>query len=458
MTDPGSFRDPSGHVFYEKNKVFRSVNYSYKKHYDHLIASGLYDRLINENLLVKHSEVELTQKFEGQYKILEAEKVPFISYPYEWSFNQFKDAILLTLQIQLISVKYNMTLKDSTPFNIQFVDNKPIFIDTLSFELIEGDNYVWKPYKQFCEMFLGPICLMSYVDPNLNKLLINNINGVPLNLINKLLPLKSKFNISVFIHIVLHNILKEKGDGNSKPTKKQSIITKEKHLNFIKQLENFVSEIKLPSFGSEWGQYNEETISEKKDYVIDKKRTIKSFLENEQYNLVWDVGSNDGFFSRILAKKYSEYLISFDIDWRCVDSNYIKCQSLKIKNVFPIILDLSNPTPPVGWMNKERSSVYERFGSPDLISCFALIHHIINVGIPLENFMNFLCKTNKDVLIEYVPFSDPKCQIIFESRGKDFKYPTQNEFEIILKNQFNIVAKKKLNETNRALYFLRKKS
>jgi len=307
-------------------------------------------------------------------------------------------------------------------------------------------------------MFLGPICLMSYVDPNLNKLLINNINGVPLNLINKLLPLKSKFNISVFIHIVLHNILKEKGDGNSKPTKKQSIITKEKHLNFIKQLENFVSEIKLPSFGSEWGQYNEETISEKKDYVIDKKRTIKSFLENEQYNLVWDVGSNDGFFSRILAKKYSEYLISFDIDWRCVDSNYIKCQSLKIKNVFPIILDLSNPTPPVGWMNKERSSVYERFGSPDLISCFALIHHIINVGIPLENFMNFLCKTNKDVLIEYVPFSDPKCQIIFESRGKDFKYPTQNEFEIILKNQFNIVAKKKLNETNRALYFLRKKS
>ena len=169
------------------------------------------------------------------------------------------------------------------------------------------------------------------------------------------------------------------------------------------------------------------------------------------------MGSNDGFFSRILAKKYSEYLISFDIDWRCVDSNYIKCQSLKIKNVFPIILDLSNPTPPVGWMNKERSSVYERFGSPDLISCFALIHHIINVGIPLENFMSFLYKTNKDVLIEYVPYSDPKCQIIFQSRGDDFKYPSIDEFKSLIESKFDIIKSKKLNETERFLFLLRKK-
>ena len=456
MKDPGSFRDPSGYIFYKNNKVYRVVNESYKKDYDHLMSSGLYERLVSEGLLIRHSEISNDPKSNGEYKTLEVERIQFISYPYEWSFNQFKDSLLLTLRIQKICVDYQMMLKDSTPFNIQFIDNKPIFIDTLSFELVENENYVWKPYKQFCEMFLGPLCLMKYVDPNLNKLLINNINGVPLELINKLLPLKSKFNISVFIHFVLHNMVKQKGNVKTTKEEKSKVISKTKHLNIIKQLEGFVINTKVPSELSEWGDYNEETITEKKDYVIDKENSIKSFLKGEKYELTWDIGSNDGFFSRIIAEKYSSNLISFDIDWRCVDSNYLKCRDLNINNVFPLILDLSNPTPSIGWMNKERSSVYERFGSPDLITCIALIHHIINVGIPLESFIEFLYKSRKDILIEYVPYSDPKCQIIFQSRDESFKYPTEDEFVNILKKSFSILESKKLSNTERILYKVRK--
>jgi hypothetical protein len=455
MKDPGSFRDPSGYIYYKNNKVFRVVNESYKKDYDNLMSSGLYDKLVNENLLIEHSEISNNQKSKGEYKTLEVERIPFISYPYEWSFNQFKDSILLTLKMQRICVDFNMTLKDATPFNIQFIGNKPIFIGTLSFELVDNENYVWKPYKQFCEMFLGPLCLMKYVDPNLNKLLINYINGVPLDLINKLLPLKSKFNLSVFMHFVLHNIVKRKEIVKEEKSK---VISKTKHLNIIKQLESFVINTNLPNELSEWGDYNEETITEKKDYVIDKENSIRTFLKGENYNLTWDVGSNDGFYSRIIAEKFSDNLISFDIDWRCVDSNYMKCKQLNVNNVSPLILDLSNPTPSIGWMNKERSSIYERFGTPNLICCFAVIHHIINAGVPLEVFVEFLLKSIKDVIIEYVPISDPKCRIIFESRGEDFEYPTKIEFECLVKIKFNIIKQKKLNETDRVLYFLRKKT
>lgn len=456
MIDSGSFRDPSGYIFYENDRVYRVINKSYKKNYDHLINSGLYERLTTEDLLVKHTEVEKINDSKEYYKTLDVEKIPFISYPYEWSFSQFKDALLLTLKIQLICIEYNMTLKDSTPFNVQFIGNQPIFIDTLSFEIVENQNYVWKPYKQFCEMFLGPLCLMSYVDPNLNKLLVNHINGIPTDLTNKLLPLISKFNISVFIHIVLHGLLKEKKDSKDNIKNQKSIISKNKHLNIIRQIEGFVNGMKLPSYGSEWGEYNKETISEKNGYVIDKENTVKSFIDKKNYNLSWDIGSNDGFFSRIISEKYSKNVISFDIDWRCVDNNYSICKSSNIKNVFPIILDLSNPTPSIGWMNKERSSVYQRFGTPDLITCFAIIHHIINVGIPLENFVEFLDKTKKDILIEYVPISDPKCQIIFESRGEDFEYPTEKEFVKILEKKFKIVNSKTLLETNRVLYLITK--
>jgi hypothetical protein len=215
--------------------------------------------------------------------------------------------------------------------------------------------------------------------------------------------------------------------------------------------------MKSPDFKSEWGNYNEETISEKEEYFNDKQNTIKSFLENKNYNLTWDIGSNDGYFSRVIANDISKNVISFDIDWRCVDRNYLKSKEQGIKNVFPLILDLSNPTPSIGWLNQERSSVFKRFGNPDLITCFAVIHHIINTGIPLEIFIQFLSKSNKDILIEYVPLSDPKCQIIFESRGEDFIYPTQKEFEKIINTNFNIISQKKLDETNRILFLIRKK-
>ena len=155
MIDPGSFRDPSGYIIHKERKVFRIINYLYKDHYDHLMNSGLYDKLIEEGLLITHEEVENSNIKDKQYKTLEVKKIPFISYPYEWSFSQLKDALLLTLKIQKICIDYNMTLKDATPFNIQFLDNKPIFIDTLSFEVIKNENYTWKPYKQFCEMSLS---------------------------------------------------------------------------------------------------------------------------------------------------------------------------------------------------------------------------------------------------------------------------------------------------------------
>ena len=121
MRDGGSFRDPSGFIFYENENVFRSINFSYKKDFDHLVNSGLYDELVQKNLLIKHSEVKEEKNNTSQYKKLLVEKIPFISYPYEWSFNQFKDAILLTLKIQKISIQYGMTLKDATPYNIQSV-------------------------------------------------------------------------------------------------------------------------------------------------------------------------------------------------------------------------------------------------------------------------------------------------------------------------------------------------
>ena len=115
-----------------------------------------------------------------------------------------KDAAIATLSIQTISLKYGMILKDGSIYNIQFEENKPIFIDILSFEKIENGK-PWSAYGQFCRHFLAPLALLSYVDVNLQKIYTIYLDGFPLDFTMKLLPLKAKFNFGIFLHLYLHN-------------------------------------------------------------------------------------------------------------------------------------------------------------------------------------------------------------------------------------------------------------
>ena len=454
MRDPGSFRDPSGYIYYEKDKVFRVVNKIYEENYEHLINSGFHDFLVKENHIVSHTKIKREIVNANEYCVLNTEKIEPIIYPYEWSFSQYKDAALLTLKIQKKSIEYGMSLKDASPFNIQFKNNKPIFIDTLSFEKIKHD-FSWKAYKQFCEMFLSPLCLMAYKDPKLIKLLFGNINGISLETTNKLLSIKNKLNFSVFLHLTLPNFISKLNQKKTSGNEKKKI-TKKQHLNIIFQLENFISNLNIIEEKSEWGEYNIETVSEKKEYVIDKEDTINEFIRQLKVKLSWDIGSNDGYYSRLLASKSSKMVYSFDIDWKCVEKNYLINRKNKVENVLPVLLDLTNPTPAIGWLNKERKGIYDRIGSPNLICCLALMHHLINANIPLLNLMDLLKKTSEYVIIEYIPIIDPKCEIIFKTRDSAFEYPTKQEFEESLQQHFMILNQKTLNQTERELYLLRK--
>ena len=456
MKDSASFRDPAGFILKDHGKIFRVIRDNYKLNFDFLLDSGLYKKLLHDNLIIEHKEVVSKTYVDDQYKLLEVKNIKYITYPYEWSFSQYKDAALLTLNIQRHCVDFGMKLKDATPYNIQFINNKPIFIDSLSFEKVE-DNYAWEAYRQFCEMFLGPLYLMSKIDPKLSELLVTNINGLNLNFINKFLGFKDYFNLSALTHLIIPNIIAKKGEQKN-VTQKNVKISKTQHLNILNQLINFIENLKIKNFKTTWSDYNISTLEQRGSYYKDKKNTIFSFLNQKKYSLIWDIGANNGVFSREFFSKVSKDVISLDIDWSCVEENYLINKKNNTNNVFPLVLDLSNPSPSIGWNNEERPSIYKRIGSPDLISCLALIHHVIKENIPLEYFLNFLyeCSLNF-VLIEYVPLSDPKCQEIFKSTIHNLNYPTKEEFEKLLNKNFIINKMKILNETERVLYFVEKK-
>ena len=204
MRERSSFRDNRGFVFWADGQVYRQINPGAREAYDQMMTAGLYEQLTRDGLLIPHVEVDpASVGAEGAYKVIRPERVPFISYPYEWSFSQLKDAALATLALQKAAMVHGMVLRDASAYNIQWVDGRPVMIDTLSFDIYKRGE-AWVAYRQFCQHFLAPLALMSRVDVGLLQLLRVYIDGVPLPMATKLLPMKSKLNLGIATHVSLH--------------------------------------------------------------------------------------------------------------------------------------------------------------------------------------------------------------------------------------------------------------
>jgi len=240
------FRDPSGFIFTRDGQLYRQVNKQYQADYELLFGSGLYQELTERKLLIPHSEVNIKPADAARaYKVLQPERIPYISYAYEWSFSQLKDAALLTLDLQTRALKHGMWMKDANNSNIQFLNGRPILIDSLSFESYP-EGLPWTAYRQFCQHFLAPLALMAYVDVRLNQLLRNWLDGVDLSLASRLLPWTTRLNSGLLLHIHAHAGAQRRYAGAAQPQAGQGKhgLTKTALLGLIDHLRSTVQGLK----------------------------------------------------------------------------------------------------------------------------------------------------------------------------------------------------------------------
>lgn len=450
-----SFRDPSGFLFRdsENGKLYRQVNQFYKADYDLLLDTGLYKALTEKQYLITHREVDIDPpKPAIAYKILEPENLDFISYPYEWSFNQLKDAALLTLYIQRRALKFGMSLKDASAYNIQFFNGKPIFIDTLSFEKYE-EGKPWVAYRQFCQHFIAPLALMAKVDISLNQLLRTNIDGIPLYLASKLLPMSTRLKMNLVMHIHMHAFAQRRFADQVIQEKEKKVNLKKRSLEVL--IENLISTVKsLPwkPTGTEWGDYYSDT-NYSKSAFSEKREIIRDLILKVKPNTVWDLGANTGFFSQVAVETGAK-VVSFDLDPAAVDKNYQYCRSHEIQNLLPLLLDLSNPSPALGWAHNERMSFLER-GPADLVLALALIHHLaISNNVPLMKQAEFFRNCGRWLIIEFIPKEDSQIQRLLASREDIFTDFNQSEFETAFSSFFTILEKIKISDSKRMIYLM----
>jgi hypothetical protein len=450
-TLPSSFRDPSGFLFVEEGSLYRQVNEAYRESYDHLMNSGLYEHLADSGLLIRHEEADLElARTDQAYRVLEPEVVPFVSYPYEWCFSQLKDAALLTLEVQKKALDLGMTLKDASAFNVQYVKGKPILIDTLSFDKYEGGQ-PWAAYRQFCQHFLAPLALMSYRDVRLGQLTRTYIDGVPLDLASSLLPSRTRLSFPLLSHIHLHARSQSHFAERTVDIERRKM-NRLSFLGLIDNLESAVRKLEWQPESTLWSDYQEED-SYAADAFEHKKRLVGEFLDKQQPGIVWDLGANVGLFSR-LASDRGMLTISFDVDPGCVERNYLEAKRKGETEVLPLLLDLTNPSPAIGWQHEERMSLVER-GPADTVLCLALIHHLaISNNLPFAKVADFLASIGDSLIVEFVPKADQRVQRLLSTRQDIFTDYTQEAFETTFQQYFEIQSSAQLQGSARTMYLM----
>ena len=460
LQDPGSFRDPSGFIFRRDGIVLRQVNRSFAREWDDLGGSGLLDTLQAKGLLVPHETAPLDAALRPKlaHAVIRPEQLDFVSYPYEWSFGQLRDAALLTLEAQTVAAEAGFTLRDATAYNVQFQRGRPLLIDTLSFERAEP-GAAWLAYRQFCEHFLPPLALMARRDVRCGLMLREFVDGIPLDLVAKLLPGRTKLNPGLLSHVHLHARAQtryaDSAEAGAKAASRRTMSPLRQRA-LIDSLRRTVEGLRWEPSGTEWADYAENT-SYGEDAARRKDELVGEFLRATPGERVWDLGANTGRFSRIAAD-LGRRVVAWDVDPAATERHYRRLRTDGTTTILPLVLDLANPSPGLGWANAERRSLEDR-ADPDVVLALALVHHLaISRNVPLERLADFFAGLAPGLIVEFVPKDDPMGQKLLATREDVFPGYTLDGFRSAFGRRFEIAEEAPIGDSPRVLFRMQRSS
>jgi len=461
--EPGSYKDPSGAVFYYNDKIYRWVSSGVSQFYRNLVQSVFFQTLVNSNLIVPtwpvdlNGEGQVVKQYGDKVAFFEHERLGAISFPHEWPFAMLIDAALHILELQYQLLKNNLSLKDATPYNIQFRNTRPLFIDLCSIENI-SHNGVWIAYNQFCQTLLYPLLkfALKFSDPR--GIYLTRMNGLTLDESVQTLGFGPFFRYGMIIdYLIPAMIVKLKTHHIVDLTQKTLIIDKtlsnsaNLQLHTVRRLKKVIKKIRLKKLSHDWQKYRQKCSYADEDYAV-KKNFLENFLKANSVKKVIDIGCNLGEFSTLAARKGC-HVTALDSDHDCVNSLYL----LSKENDFPILplwMDITNPSPSIGWLNTERSDFLSRYkGHFDCVFALALIHHLmITNRIPLAEIARLFRKlTSRYLVIEYIGPADRMFRELLKYRNEDYSDFNMKYFEETLSTRFTILNKLELTDKQRQM-------
>jgi SAM-dependent methyltransferase len=455
--EPGSYRDRSGAVFYHKGEVFRGISAKALANWKRLAATRFFvDFTANGHIVPTEivSEPSWTNPGQAWAAVLRHDLIPFVSYPYEWTFGMLKDAALLHLDLMLAALKEDLILKDCSPYNVQWHGARPVFIDIPSFEVLEPGQ-PWVGYRQFCELFLYPLMLLAYKGVDFRPWLRGSIDGISATSLRPLLSLRDLTRAGVLMHVVAHNALQRRYSANERNVRgalTEAGFDKSLIVRNVLNLRRIISRMTPAGGKTEWSDYARAHSYGEADFEA-KRAFVRKAAGLHRWRRVWDLGCNTGTFSRIAAE-HADYVVAMDGDRMAVDHLYRSEKGRPDRgSILPLVVNLSDPSPGQGWRGSERKSLPDR-GKPDLTLCLALIHHVvIGANIPLADFIRWLASLGTALVIEFVGRDDEMVESLLRNKDDQYHEYEHEAFVALLSQHFNIRDSRPLKGGKRSIYF-----
>jgi hypothetical protein len=455
--EAGSFRDRNNRVFYFENRVLRGLSANALSIWQQLSQTAFFQNAMENQTIVQTKfinshDVPNEAQETGWSGFLEHDRIPFISYPYEWPFSMLKDAAILHLELLSAALQEGFCTKDGTAYNIQWAGAHPVFIDTTSLEPWESGE-PWLGYRQFCQLFLYPLMLQSYKQIPYHSFLRGSLEGISPALFSKVVSFADWFRPGVFTHGVIQSKMQAMmGQKSVKSDLKQTAFSKELIQTNIRNMLRLVRQLKHPAVQSEWSDYTETHSYSASDHE-QKIRFVKEVASSRHWPMIWDLGCNTGQFSKLVSA-YASYVVAMDADPCVVERLYTELKTkAEYRNILPLYVNLADPSPGLGWRNLERKPLEER-GTPSLTLCLALIHHlVISCNIPMSEFIDSLAKLNTDIIIEFVDKEDPMVQMLLQNRVDQYHDYNRENFEALLSTRFKIEETFTFSSGTRMLYY-----
>lgn len=456
--EAGSFRDPAGNVIISNNRVLRTVNEVARADYEAIRDKGILSKAIQQGFLISFQELDKPDwpidTTDAAY-IVEHPRIPYISYPYEWSFNQLKAAALHHLDFQLAMLEDNVVLSDATAYNIQFIGSKPIFIDLLSLRPYREGEF-WVGHRQFCEQFLNPLLLRAFNGICHNAWFRGALEGISTADLARLVPTSKKFSWNVLSHVILQAKL-ERGVINDpdkliERAKSRSQLSKTAYYGLLSQMRKWISKlVPIDKGKTVWRDYAQTHTYTSKEAAL-KREFVKDFVAATRSKTVVDMGCNTGDYSVAALEAGAEYVIGFDFDQQTIDLAFSRAIDQKLP-FLPLFLDAANPSPNQGWRQAEREGFAGRTRADSLVA-LAFEHHLaLAKNIPIQQVIQWLVNIARHGIIEFVPKTDSTIQKMLSLREDIFCDYSLETFESHLKALSKIVQKKVVSESGRCLFW-----
>jgi SAM-dependent methyltransferase len=456
-TDAGSFRDPDSAVFYAGDRVLRGLSARGAADWERLSGTTFFPRLTDDGKVVRTTAYEgdapPSPRGEAWALVLEHERIPFISYPYEWPFHMLRDAAALHLEVVLAALDEGMSTKDGYAYNLQFRGVNPTFIDIGSFEPASGP---WPGYRQFCESMLFPLLVQAHLRIAFQPLLRGNLEGITVSDAAGMFRGLRKWKKGVFRNVVLHNTLEQraKGTTSSQDMKKQLTgagFGVELQKATVRKLLKVVNGLKVKRKGSTWADYRD-TCSYSDADTAAKQTFVRDVVSTDRPATVLDLGANDGAFS-LIAAEHANQVVAVDFDELVIDALYLRLREQGVTNVLPLVMNLVDPSPGLGWRNRERAPFSDR-ARADLVMGLALLHHLaIGANVPLPEVVTWLRSFDARLIVEFVHPEDPMVQRLLANKPPGlFDDYRVDAFEPLFEKQFAVQKRETLPGGTRTLY------